>query len=41
MGASVNPTRKDALDELERVAALGAVLNKVLPNAMVFDPADA
>lgn len=40
MGASVNPTRRDALDELERVVAMGAVLNKVLPNAMVFDPAD-
>lgn len=40
MGASVNPMRRDALDELDRVVSLGAVLNKVLPNAMVFDPAD-
>ena len=40
MGASVNPARRDAVDELERVVAMGAVLNKVLPNAMVFDPAD-
>lgn len=39
-GASVNPKRRDAIDELERVAAKGAVLNKVLPNAMVFDPGD-
>jgi hypothetical protein len=40
MGASVNPRRRDALDELDRVAGLGAALIKVLPNAMVFDPAD-
>lgn len=40
MGASVNPKRRDALDELDRVAGLGAALIKVLPNAMVFDPAD-
>lgn len=40
MGASVNPKRRDALDELDRVAGLGAALVKVLPNAMVFDPAE-
>jgi uncharacterized protein len=39
-GVSVNPTRRDALDELERCAEKGAVLVKVLPNAQVFDPAD-
>jgi predicted TIM-barrel fold metal-dependent hydrolase len=39
-GASVNPTRPDALDELDRVAADGAVLVKWLPNVMAFDPAD-
>lgn len=40
-GASVNPARRDALDELERCAALGAVLVKVLPNAQGFDPGEA
>jgi predicted TIM-barrel fold metal-dependent hydrolase len=39
-GVSVNPARRDALDELERCAEKGAVLVKVLPNAQVFDPAD-
>jgi uncharacterized protein len=39
-GVSINPTRRDALDELERCAERGAVLVKVLPNAQVFDPAD-
>ncbi|MDX6768202.1 MAG: amidohydrolase family protein [Elusimicrobiota bacterium] len=38
-GASINPMRRDALDELERVAERGAVLIKLLPNAQVFDPA--
>ncbi len=37
-GASVHPYRKDALEELERVAALGAVLVKLLPNSHGFDP---
>src|SRR5215467_7451738 len=32
-GASVNPQRRDALEELERAAAGGAVLIKILPNA--------
>ena len=39
-GASVNPQRRDALDELERCAAGGAVLVKILPNAQCFDPAE-
>ncbi len=39
-GASVNPLRADALDELDRVKADGAVLIKWLPNVMGFDPAD-
>lgn len=37
---SINPSRRDALDELERVAELGAVAIKTLPNAQRFDPAD-
>lgn len=40
-GASINPARRDALEELERCAAKGAVLIKVLPNAQVFDPSEA
>jgi len=39
-GVSVNPARRDAVDELERCAEKGAVLVKVLPNAQAFDPAD-
>jgi len=39
-GASVHPHRLDALDELDRVRALGAVLVKLLPNSHGFDPAD-
>jgi uncharacterized protein len=39
-GVSVNPARRDALDELERCAERGAALVKVLPNAQLFDPAD-
>ena len=39
-GASINPRRKDAVDEVARVAAGGAVLVKWLPNAQSFDPAD-
>jgi len=39
-GVSVNPSRRDALDELERCAERGAVLVKVLPNTQAFDPAD-
>ena len=36
---SVHPYRKDALDELERWAALGVRLIKWLPNSMGIDPA--
>lgn len=39
-GVSVNPNRRDALDELRRCAARGAALVKLLPNAQVYDPAD-
>ncbi|MEE9614290.1 MAG: amidohydrolase family protein [Thermodesulfobacteriota bacterium] len=39
-GASVNPLRKDAIDDLERCAERGAVLVKVLPNTQGFDPSD-
>jgi len=38
---SVNPQRKDALDELERVHALGTVALKIVPNSQAFNPADA
>lgn len=38
-GASVNPARADALDELERVAQMGAALVKWVPNSQDFDPA--
>jgi len=37
----VNPQRKDALDELERVHALGTVALKTVPNSQAFDPSDA
>ena len=37
-GASINPQRRDALDELNRVIADGARLIKVLPPTQVFDP---
>jgi predicted TIM-barrel fold metal-dependent hydrolase len=39
-GVSINPQRRDALDELERCAAENAALVKFLPNAQCFDPAD-
>ena len=39
-GPSINPKRKDAVDEVHRVAEAGAVLVKVLPNAQQFNPAD-
>jgi predicted TIM-barrel fold metal-dependent hydrolase len=35
---SVNPQRKDAIAELERVVAAGAVAIKMLPNSQGFDP---
>lgn len=40
-GVSINPLRRDALDELDQCAAAGAVLVKVLPNSQCFDPADS
>ncbi len=40
-GVSVNPARRDSVDELERCASLGAALVKVLPNAQIFDPSEA
>ena len=39
-GVSINPQRRDAIDELERSAAEGVALVKVLPNTQCFDPAD-
>lgn len=39
-GVSINPQRRDAVDEVHRCAEAGAVLVKVLPNAQQFDPAD-
>lgn len=39
-GASIHPARPDALDELERCAAAGAVCVKWVPNSMNIDPAD-
>jgi len=37
-GVSINPQRRDAIDEVHRCADAGAVLVKVLPNAQQFDP---
>jgi uncharacterized protein len=39
--ASIHPYRRDAVDELERCAAQGAVAVKWLPNAMNIDPSNA
>lgn len=39
-GVSINPQRRDAVDELHRCADAGAVLVKVLPNSQRFDPGD-
>ena len=39
-GASINPTREDAISLLENVHAQGAVLIKWIPSIMHFDPAD-
>jgi len=39
-GVSINPSRRDALEELERTVEEGAVLVKVLPNSQLFDPGD-
>lgn len=38
LGASVHPDRPDALDELERVAQLGAVLVKWIPSSQEINP---
>jgi predicted TIM-barrel fold metal-dependent hydrolase len=37
-GVSINPQRRDAIEELERCAEAGAALVKVLPNTQGFDP---
>lgn len=39
-GVSINPERRDAVDELQRCKEAGAKLVKWLPNAQHFDPAD-
>jgi predicted TIM-barrel fold metal-dependent hydrolase len=39
-GTSINPQRRDAVDEVHRCADAGASLVKVLPNAQQFNPAD-
>jgi predicted TIM-barrel fold metal-dependent hydrolase len=39
-GPSINPQRRDAVEEVHRCADAGAVLVKVLPNSQGFDPAD-
>jgi predicted TIM-barrel fold metal-dependent hydrolase len=39
-GVSINPQRRDAIEELERCVHAGAVLIKVLPNTQRFDPSD-
>jgi hypothetical protein len=38
-GVSINPTRRDAVNEVARCAQAGAALVKVLPNTQRFDPA--
>ncbi|HEX8281556.1 MAG TPA: amidohydrolase family protein [Chthoniobacterales bacterium] len=40
-GVSIHPARADALDELERCLARGAVLMKCLPNCQNIDPSEA
>ncbi|MGH7184385.1 MAG: amidohydrolase family protein [Nitrospiraceae bacterium] len=37
-GVSINPQRRDAIEEVHRCADAGATLVKVLPNAQQFDP---
>jgi uncharacterized protein len=39
-GVSINPQRRDAVEEVHRCADAGAVLVKVLPNAQQFNPDD-
>lgn len=38
-GVSINPQRRDAIDEVHRCADAGATLVKALPNAQQFNPA--
>ena len=40
-GVSINPQRRDAIEELHRCADKGATLVKVLPNTQQFDPANS
>lgn len=40
-GTSINPQRRDAVEEVHRCADAGASLIKVLPNAQQFNPADS
>ena len=37
-GVSINPQRRDAIEEVARCAEAGSALVKVLPNAQEFDP---
>jgi hypothetical protein len=39
-GVSINPQRRDAVDEVHRCVDAGAALVKVLPNAQQFNPAE-
>ena len=39
-GASINPHRKDALEQLDKAVTAGAVLMKWLPSIQQIDPAD-
>ena len=39
-GTSINPQRRDAVEEVHRCADAGASLVKVLPNAQQFNPVD-
>ena len=39
-GVSINPQRRDAVEEVHRCADAGAALVKVLPNAQQFNPDD-
>ena len=40
-GVSINPQRRDAVEEAHRCAEAGAVLVKILPNGQAFDPAQS
>jgi hypothetical protein len=39
-GPSINPQRRDAVEEVHRCAEAGAVLVKILPNTQSFNPAN-